>query len=329
MSSTVDAQNDYRRRLETLKLLPEPEAAEALRKALLKGTTAEGLTFMRADILHHYEHVHHYYGCPGSDPCDKDTQDTALPWEKTLMIPMEEIIEHSYDNTLNIHAIWSRINLAVVRLGTVIRERWLRMNDSQRKAILLQTWPELPPNHRPDMDRCLLKACPHQRCAEGFFQYAFPHLNLEDMTAPNSLLILLNARTRHAPFKFALSDAELAPLLKLRPALLENTKYTMGLIDEDFGKIVEWDTVEEASEAIVLGNAIHPVHGMHILITQIGLYEFLVQCIARILPDKLNELNASAQPCQFDPRAYSNDFSNLDIAPVQSIMIWSTTHSMP
>lgn len=139
------------------------------------------------------------------------------------------------------------------------------------------------------------------------------------MTAPNSLLIFLDARTRHAPFKFALSDAELAPLLKLRPALLEDTKYTMGLIDEDYGKIVEWDTVEEASEAIVLGNAIHPVHGMHILVTQIGLYEFLAECIARILPDKLNELNAFVQPCPFDPRTYSNDFSNLDVAPVQSL----------
>lgn len=43
-----------------------------------------------------------------------------------------------FQHHLLIHAIWSRINLAVVRLGTVIRERWLRMNDSQRKAILLQ-----------------------------------------------------------------------------------------------------------------------------------------------------------------------------------------------
>lgn len=96
----------------------------------------------------------------------------------------------------------------------------------------------------------LLKACPHERCSEALGQYAFPHLNLEDLTAPNSLLILLDSRTRHAPFKSALSDYELAPLLRFRPALLERIKYTMCMHDADFGGIVEWDTLEDAEEVM-------------------------------------------------------------------------------
>ncbi|KAF1931801.1 uncharacterized protein M421DRAFT_98882 [Didymella exigua CBS 183.55] len=242
-------------------------------------------------------------------------QDTPLPWEQDLLVPIEDIKEQSQDLVLKIYDDWGQINLAVVQLGSVIRDRWLKMNDSQRKAILLRASPNLPPKHRPDMDRCLLEVCPHQRCAEGIAQYAFPHLNLEDLTAPNSLLILLDARTRHAPFKFALSDYELAPLMKLRPALLEKTKYSISLSDNDFGKVIEWDTEEEATGATLLGDAVHPVQGWHILIIQMGLYDFLVRCIAFVM---LDELEVSAEPLPSAPQIYNDDFSTLDIAPKES-----------
>lgn len=86
---------------------------------------------------------------------------------------MEDIMEHSYDDASEINNVWSDINLAVVHLGSLIRERWLRMRGSQCKAVLLGAWPELSSNHRPDMDKCLLKACPHERCSEALASMPF------------------------------------------------------------------------------------------------------------------------------------------------------------
>ena len=45
----------YQQWLQSLAAMSETEAAEALRKAFLKGTRADGLSFMRAEIFHHYE----------------------------------------------------------------------------------------------------------------------------------------------------------------------------------------------------------------------------------------------------------------------------------
>ena len=45
----------YQQWLQSLAAMSETEAAEALRKAFLKGTRADGLNSMRADIFHHYE----------------------------------------------------------------------------------------------------------------------------------------------------------------------------------------------------------------------------------------------------------------------------------
>ena len=66
---------------------------------------------------------------------------------------MEDIMEHSYDDASEINNVWTDINLAVVHLGSLIRERWLRVKGSQRKAILLGAWPGPSSNHRPDSSR--------------------------------------------------------------------------------------------------------------------------------------------------------------------------------
>jgi hypothetical protein len=81
---------------------------------------------------------------------------------------------------------------------------------------------------------------------------------------PNPMLILLNARARSMPSRFALSDYRLAQLMKLRPALLE-------------------------PDSMRSGNTVHPTIGMHILILQDGMLQFLVDFGCEMLPDKLDE----------------------------------------
>ncbi|KAJ4314722.1 hypothetical protein N0V94_006327 [Neodidymelliopsis sp. IMI 364377] len=279
-------QDKYRQWLNLLDSKSEPKAAEALQKVLLKGTPYGGLSFARADIHSHFEHVHHYYGCPEDKPCDRYDLDEPLSWEKEMLVPIEEALHHTLPMAVENYMSWLDIGTAVLHFGDSVRDRWLSKNVSQRKAILLKARPSLPPKHRPDIDQCVLGRCPHQ--SSGGAQYAFPHLNIEDLTKPNSLLILLDARAKNPPHKFALSDHELAPLIKLRPNLLEKTMYTMRVSNNEYGMIKEWDSQEIAAKAIAKGYAIHPVHGMHTLALQAGMYRFLGICIGEIIADKID-----------------------------------------
>ena len=93
----------------------------------------------------------------------------------------------------------------------------------------------------------------------------------------------------------------------------------MCMHDADFGRIVEWDTVEDAEEAMRLGGDVHPIQGMHTLLIQSILYLILARCIARILPEKYDDVVASARPCIANPQAFVNDFSSLDVAPSISL----------
>ncbi|KAF3033371.1 hypothetical protein E8E12_003436 [Didymella heteroderae] len=267
----------YHQWLQSLASLPEPEAAEALRKAFLKGTGHEGISLMRADVPQYFEHVHHYYGCPENEPCDHYDLDKPLPWEEKLLISMEHIedsAEEYMGTALRNYFDWSMIRQFTYRYGPLIRDRWLKMSTLQRKAILLEAHPNMPLKHRPDIDR----------------QYAFPHLNLEDLMKSEPFLILLDARVSHLPFKFACSDYQLAPLLKLRPALLEKTKYTMGIVNEEYGMLQEWGSEEEAAHAMRDGDSVHPLHGVHMLTLQSRIYEFIRICLGQILTDKDMEI---------------------------------------
>ena len=284
----MESADQYRQRLQSLQSLPEPEASEALRQALLKGTRSGGLTFTRATIFHYFEHVHHYFGCPEDDPCDKDIQKEPLCWEKALMIPVKHIIDENAecDALMANLMVWSTLCYIMMKFEGDIRARWLKKSKAQRKAILEKAWPsQLPKNHRPDIDRSVLNACPHQRHSHGLAQYAFPHLNLEDLTKSHPLLILLNSRGRHAMWKFALLDYELAPLVHIRSALLEKTKYTMKLNLRGYGQIVQWNTEEDAAESMSRGDTIHPLPGSHIMAMQNMVYQFLLLCVGEILSD--------------------------------------------
>lgn len=286
IDTDMESADQYRQWLQSLKPLPEPEASEALRQALLKGTRSGGLTFTRAGIFHYFEHVHHYFGCPEDDPCDKDIQKEPLCWEKALTIPVEHIINAECEPMVINLMVWSTLCCIITKFEGEVRARWLKKSKAQRRAILEKAWPsQLPKNHRPDIDRSVLNACPHQKHSHGLAHYAFPHLNLEDLAKPNPLLIFLNARGRHGMWKFALLDYELAPLIHLRSALLEKTRYTMGLNCEGYGQIVGWDTEEDAAESMGRGDTIHPLPGSHVMAMQATVYQFLLLCVGEILLD--------------------------------------------
>jgi hypothetical protein len=311
----MESTSDYQQWLESLKLLPEPEAAEALRKALLKGTRPGGLTLTRAGIYHYFEHVHHYYGCPEDEPCDHDMQIEPLCWEKMLLAPVQEIVDNEQYTMFSNLSFWITLSMTVGQFEAEIRERWLKKSVAQRKVVLRTAWPTISLHHRPDIDHCVLNACPHQRHSQGLGAYAFPHLNLEDLAKDNSFLILLNARGRHSLFKFGFLDYELAPLIQLRPALLEKTKFTMGLMNAEYGQIFEWENEEAASDAMNKGDMVHPLPGSHILSMHFLIYSFLVKCVKEILPEKSEIIDSPLKRIMGDANPErivneSNDFAH-------------------
>lgn len=285
----METQDMYRQRLEAMKSMPESDAAKNLREALRKGTSEGGLSLSRANVHNYFEHVHHYYGCPANNPCDHFHLDEPLPWEKNLLVPIDSIVEGSTPLALDNYDHWEDVASAVYHFGDLIRDRWLKKSVRQKRAILLEAMPSLPPKHRPDIDQCLLRSCPHQRCSSLGTRYAYPHLNIEDLTKPNSLLILLDARAKFAPYRFALSDYQLAPLIKLRSDLLEPSEFTMGIINAGYGVMTKWESEDAAAQAILAGDAVHPVQGLHILSLQFGMYDFLKECIYLIVPENVEE----------------------------------------
>jgi hypothetical protein len=111
----MESTGDYQQWLESLKLLPETEAAEALRKALLKGTKPGGLTLTRAGIYHYSEHVHHYYGCLEDKPYDHDMQTEPSCWERMLLTPVQYIVENEdWSEAFSNLTLWVTLSVAVV-----------------------------------------------------------------------------------------------------------------------------------------------------------------------------------------------------------------------
>ena len=109
-------------------------------------------------------------------------------------------------------------------------------------------------------------------------------------------------------WKFALLDYELAPLVHIRSALLEKTKYTMQLNLGGYGQIVQWNTEEDAAESMSRGDTIHPLPGSHIMAMQNMVYQFLLLCVGEILSDNaMVRLAITEQSCvnlpQFDEDA--------------------------
>jgi hypothetical protein len=119
----MESTGEYQQWLKSLKSLSKPQAAEALRKALLKGTRLGGFTLTRAGIYHHFEHVHHYYGCPEDEPCDHDKQTKPLCWEQMLLVPVQEIVENECNEMFSNLSLWSTLGMAIMRFETEIRER--------------------------------------------------------------------------------------------------------------------------------------------------------------------------------------------------------------
>lgn len=132
-----------------------------------------------------------------------------------------KISQHAAELGKSICEDYGTLSNILMRHEALIRKRWLKKTTAQRREVLLEAWPNMPEEHRPD---CLERIgdlgeafsnadklkLPSAACM-------WPYINVEDLSQPKSLLIFLNARGRNPPSAFAMSKAEFSPLAEMSP----------------------------------------------------------------------------------------------------------------
>ncbi|KAL8825950.1 MAG: hypothetical protein Q9170_007594 [Blastenia crenularia] len=191
---------------------------------------------------------------------------------------------------------WDQLKSIVGQYETTIQTRWLKKTSKQRKEILLEAWPEMSRIHRPDFEvlRRERRDKGSQKKAMGAMKNALrlPHINLEDLSLTNQLLLMLDSRSREFPSTFTTADRDSIRVAirskMLAPEYMRG--YTMYLngeqTRESYGRLVSWKHSREAIDKIQHGIAPDPGMGIMILEIQRDLLRFLVRCTAQILHDK-------------------------------------------
>lgn len=172
------------------------------------------------------------------------------------------------------------------RYEAIVRKRWLKKTQTQRKELLLKAWPAIPTTHRPDLQAYRRENADRGKRGTCFRDYyMWPHINLEDLITGSTLLRLLNSRGRHHPSVFASMDLESTrlgefgkwPMTVIRPHDKDTGGYMVNLhgkMPGEYGLVekVQSMTIEEMIESNYFdGNS-----GLRVLEVQKHILEFLV-----------------------------------------------------
>ncbi|KAL8657743.1 MAG: hypothetical protein Q9226_001615 [Calogaya cf. arnoldii] len=180
---------------------------------------------------------------------------------------------------------WTQLRSIVTQHESALSRRWSKKTNKQRKELLSQAWPEMPPMHRPDFEVLRDKAWGKPSTARTDLALRFPHLNLEDLSQKTYLLLMLNSRSRNSPATFTNADRDslrigmrtrwIVPQHMLGYTMYLNGQHTRAT----YGRIVPW------------------ADGMGLVIFEIqrDVLQFLVRCAGLILHDTpmANLLNTS------------------------------------
>ncbi|MCJ1352732.1 MAG: hypothetical protein MMC33_002716 [Icmadophila ericetorum] len=214
-----------------------------------------------------------------------------------------------------IFATWDTLHAILERHEEVIRRRWGKKSQEQRKKVLLTAWPNMAPHHRPDYS-VMDKESPEQRANGTKYRdaYVWPYINLEDLVQPKSLLFFLNSRCRHLPDVFAHVDYDathlgIVNIAIKRPFLNRYTMFFQGrTTPKTYGEVVSWDDDHDACDLMVNNFGKCPGDGLLILEIQSKVLRFLVQCCRLILADiPPSSLLGNDTPIQHDPGPVMTD----------------------
>lgn len=191
----------------------------------------------------------------------------------------------------NIATDFKALHSIVQRHEATIQKRWDKKTRQQRAKTIVAAWPNMAVGHRPEFQAYIKKETPRNlECRE---HYIWPYINQQDLCGSRSLLILLNARARHPPPKFAGADfvaMHIGIILgSIKPATLNDKDYVMVLHgitrSVGYGRMQALKTSDEYSTWLRSGKQFRPGHGLLVFEAQERLSKFLIHCCLQILHD--------------------------------------------
>ncbi|PVH84148.1 hypothetical protein DL98DRAFT_584726 [Cadophora sp. DSE1049] len=211
----------------------------------------------------------------------------------------EDIQDEAAFRAASIFRSMERLQYILDSYQELVLKRWSKKTRGAREDILLEAWPDIPLTHRPDF--ALFHRFeplqypvtdPHELIAAKF-----PSLNVEDLSHGKNFLMLVNARARNAPKKFARSDLE-ASVISRAMSLDGDTANT-------YGKVISLVGNGQAQDRLKYGIDYTIPEGLLVLEIQQKVLQFLESCCEGILHDKtlpnpnegwtsLNEMNRNA-----------------------------------
>ncbi|MCJ1332510.1 hypothetical protein MMC10_009203 [Thelotrema lepadinum] len=203
---------------------------------------------------------------------------------------LEEARSEACGRAENISEYWNHLKKVLGGHEATIQRRWMNKSTQKRKDLLLQAWPDIARRHRPDVEAFRTDANMFERLTSRN-TYLFPHLNLEDLSKPKLLLLLLNARGRNNPASFVMADYDtclfgFAARGLFRPSINGHLMVFDELENpEEYGKILGWEDNAEILDYVKSRQCLLPGGGFCVLELQEGLHLFLLSCCRLILHD--------------------------------------------
>ncbi|MCJ1283552.1 hypothetical protein MMC26_002882 [Xylographa opegraphella] len=207
----------------------------------------------------------------------------------------------------DIFASCETLHAILDRYEGLIRRRWSKKSQDQRKKVLLGAWPRMSLSHRPDYKVIDSETVQERRKGTRYREaYLWPYINIEDLVQGKSLLLFLNSRGRHLPEAFSNADIEAAHVGIVSMAISRSflNGYTMRLHGQTtvhtYGKMLSWDDDDRAFDWMMSGVGKQPGEGLLILEIQKKILDFLVQCcrllLADLPPESLTDKDIPIQP---------------------------------
>lgn len=199
---------------------------------------------------------------------------------------IKETADRIFSNHYELQAI-------IKRHEATIQKRWSKKPKTKRRSVLLDIWPQMASDHRPDVE--LVRRKKPRQIFTGVERDAFlmPFINLQDLSKTEPLLLMLNSRARNPPPTFAHLDLQ-PSFFGISRGAIAMTRYLAGFAMEFTVQTPYGQLVERADPSVILGAGIdfrfqngscQPGDGLLILEVQDRIYQFLLRVCQHILHD--------------------------------------------
>ncbi|KAI1079729.1 hypothetical protein F5B20DRAFT_580886 [Whalleya microplaca] len=221
---------------------------------------------------------------------------------------------------------WETLVEILKRHAAAIQRRWSKYTHSKRRAYLQTVWRAIPRTHRPE-DESRIQMANGKLTKVSPEAYLWPQLNLEDLSQPEPLLLMLWSRAKNDPSYFADSDYTPCKYAK-----------AMGIIPSPYQELEEQKPGHNRMfrgvhspagygfplrhENKTYGQIYNCSSALLLLHVQLRIYQFLVAVCKQILQDKPGEeLTGQHIPIQPHPPLAvlnSGEMTSLEAAAFQA-----------